>query len=213
MIHTKLVIYSKDYYSCELTKKYPVRVTIVSIQLPEGYGYIEALNGNEESIRSYIDAIQKSKDIIKFEITYSSPILYWTRTIHQLDYPSIYETVLNSGNMSILPITISNGLQYHTILSPDRTYLKNLLKLLKVRFTSVKIQSTSSIPFGFQQSLLTVKQLEAFQLAFKSGYYRIPKQIKLTELAPKLGIKRVAMQERLKRAELKILQEFAFQWV
>lgn len=36
MIQTNLQISSKDYYLCELTKKIPVQVTIVAVQLPEG---------------------------------------------------------------------------------------------------------------------------------------------------------------------------------
>ncbi|UCE13353.1 MAG: helix-turn-helix domain-containing protein [Candidatus Heimdallarchaeota archaeon] len=209
MIETKLQISSKEYYSCKLTKKIDVRVVIVTIQLPEGYGYVEALNGDEKTIKAYIDGYKTSSDIIELEVTHKSPTVYWTRTIHKLDYPSIYETVLESKNMTILPITIVNGIQHHTVLSPSRESLKNLIEILKSRYTTVKIISLSSTPFKSKKTLLTPKQLEAFKLAHRSGYYEIPRRKKIEELAPMLGIERVAMQERLRRAELRILTDYA----
>jgi predicted DNA binding protein len=209
VIQTYLQISSKDYYSCTITKRIPVKVTIVTILLPEGFGLVEALEGGENSIRAFVDSMKASDSIQEFEVTYASPTIYWTRTIHRLDFPSIYETVLETGNMSLLPITVYNGIQHHTVLSPNRDNLKILLKTLKSRFTAVKIVSLTSIPLKLQEDILTSKQLEAFRLAFRRGYYKIPRKAKLEELAQQIGIKRVAMQERLRRAELRILSEYA----
>ena len=211
MIQTNLQISSKDYYLCELTKKIPVKVTIVTILLPEGYGLIEALEGGERSIQLYVDSIRASESVLEFEVTYSSPNVYFTRSVHNLDFPSIYETILEAGSMSLLPITIVKGIQYHTVYSPSRDALKTLLAMLKSRFTTVKILSLSSAPLRSEQTLLTPKQLEAFKLAFNKGYYEIPRRSKINieTLAQHLGIKRVAMQERLRRAELRILTDYA----
>ncbi|MFW9906181.1 MAG: helix-turn-helix domain-containing protein [Candidatus Thorarchaeota archaeon] len=211
MIQTNLQISSKDYYLCELTKNIPVKVTIITIRLPEGYGFIEALEGGEQTIQLYINSIKTSKSVLEFEVTYSSPTIYFTRSVHDLDFPSIYETILESGSMSLLPIIIAKGIQYHTVYSPSRYALKTLLTTLKSRFTAVKIISLSSIPFKSQHTLLTPKQLEAFELAYKKGYYEIPRRskIKIQDLAQYIGIKRVAMQERLRRAEHRILSDYA----
>lgn len=209
MIETNLQISSKDYYSCELTEKIDVKVTIVTIQLPEGYGYVEALKGGEKTIEAFIQGYRSSHNILELEVTYKSPTVYWTRTIHKLDFPSIYETILESKNMSLLPIIIVNGIQHHTVLSPSRESLKKLLETLKSRFTSVKIISIRSTPINLNKNLLTFKQLEAFKLAYASGYYEIPRRKKIKEMAPILGIERVAMQERLRRAELRILTDYA----
>jgi predicted DNA binding protein len=155
-----------------------------------------------------VNALTASKSVLEFEITYKSQEVYWTRIIHKLDFPSIYETVLESGNMSLLPITIMKGVQFHTVLSPSRNSLKNLLEILKTRFTAVKILSLHSEPLKSKMNLLTQKQLEAFTLAFNQGYYRMPRHVRIEDLAKKLGVKRVAVQERLRRAELRIFTEF-----
>ncbi len=210
MIQTNLQISSKDYYLCELTKKIPVKVTIVTIRLPEGYGLLEALEGGEEIIQLYVDNVRTSDSVLEFEVTYSSPNVYWTRSVHNLDFPSIYETILESGSMSLLPIIIKKGIQYHTVYSPSRNALKKLLEMLKSRFTTVNIVSLRSTPLKSEEKLLTPKQQEAFRLAYNKGYYEIPRRLRINieTLARQLGIKRVAMQERLRRAEFRILTDY-----
>lgn len=119
------------------------------------------------------------------------------------------KSILESGSMSLLPIRIAHGIQHHDVLSPSRDALKKLLRTYKSRFTAVKIVSLHSTPGGLQKSLLSMKQNKAFKFAYDSGYYEIPRQRKIEELAQQLGIKRVAMQERLRRAELRILSNYA----
>ena len=110
---------------------------------------------------------------------------------------------------SMRPLSpIENGVQRHVILAPTRDALSQLLKELRSRFTKVsvkRISSTADSPFS---RVLTQKQHEAFLLAHRSGYYRLQKRPKLSDLSKTLGIKRVAMQERLRRAEARIMDWF-----
>lgn len=208
MIQTLLEISPRGYSTCEITRKIPVKVTIVAIQYPVGYGYLEALKGGEKSIREYIAFLRELKHVQEYEVIFSSPSIYWTRSVFTKDYPSIYKTVLDLGSMPILPLMISSGTQYYTILSPSPELLKLLLKGLKKRFTSVEIKSLSSTPLKSKESLLTRKQLDAFKLAYDLGYYSIPRDLTIKDLAQKLGIKRTSMQERLRRAEKRIFSEY-----
>ncbi|MFW9995208.1 MAG: helix-turn-helix domain-containing protein [Candidatus Odinarchaeota archaeon] len=209
MIQCRLLISSEDYYTCQLTREIPVRVTIVTINLPAGFAIIEPLAGGEETLKRYVNAMHQSASIIKFDITRESPDGYWTRSVHQLDYPSIYETILESGSMTLLPVIIEKGVQNHNILSPSPKALESLLRTLNTRFTNVKIKQLHSRPGSLFPSLLTDKQLEAFKIAHESGYYSVPRKTKVTELAKKIGIKRVAMQERLRRVEMRIMKDYA----
>ncbi|MFX0085216.1 MAG: helix-turn-helix domain-containing protein [Candidatus Hodarchaeota archaeon] len=208
MIQTKLDISPKDYPTCKITRKTDVKVTIVAIQYPEGYGYVEALNGSEKTIRDYVNASKTLKDVEEYEVLFSSPSIYWTRSIFSQDFPSIYKTILEVGSMPLLPLIIARGVQHYTILSPSSNLLKKLLKTLKERFTSIEIISLSSIPQKLHKSLLSPKQSEAFNLAYNEGYYNIPRKIKIEDMAYKLGIKRTAMQERLRRAEKQIFTDY-----
>ena len=204
-----LQISSEHYYSCVLTQKIPVRVSIVTIDGDSGFGIVEPLDGDEQSVKRYVAELEKSPSTKEVEVTYSSPNGYWTRVVHELDSPSIYATILQSGCMTNLPIIIENGIQNHMVLFPSRDKLRSLLHLLRTRFTNVSIKKIRSIPIGLSKVSLTKKQEEAFKLVFNSGYYSIPRQSHLEELSGKLDIKRVALQERLRRAELQIMTAYA----
>ncbi|MHA1199830.1 MAG: helix-turn-helix domain-containing protein [Candidatus Heimdallarchaeaceae archaeon] len=209
MIRSKIAISSKDYYSCELTKKLPVRVTILAINGGEGLGFYESLDNKIEDLEKYVQFMQKSPQVEYIKVTHKSEKRFWTRVVHKLDYPSIHDTILESGSMTILPMIIENGVQYHTILSPTPKAFRDLIKKLQDRFSTIQLRATSSKPTETTQYLLTGKQYEAIKLAFKKGYYEIPRKCTLEELSTSLGIKRVAMQERIRRAESRIMKEYA----
>ncbi|MHA1707921.1 MAG: helix-turn-helix domain-containing protein [Candidatus Heimdallarchaeaceae archaeon] len=208
MIRSKIAISSRNYYSCELTRRIPIKVSILAINGTEGLGFYEPLDGKQETLEKYVQLMKKSNQIVEFQVTHKSPTRYWTRVVHKLDYPSIHDTILESGSMSILPIIIRGGVQYHTILSPSSQSFRTLLTKLRKRFTQIDLKALYSRPSKQNKDILTPKQFEAFVLAFNKGYYQISKKCSLKDLAKNLGISRVAFQERLKRAELRIFTSF-----
>ncbi len=203
-----LEISAENYYSCELTSKIPVRVSIMTIHGDTGFGVLESLQNRESDMESYVLHLKANDSIREIEVTYRSPEAYWTRVVHHLEGPSIYDTVLHSGCMSRLPIIIQNGVQKHTVLAPSRNKVKEMLGLLKSRFKGVQLIRLRTTPYTKSGVTLTEKQMEAFRLAYESGYYAIPRGAKITEMAKKLGISRVAMQERLRRAEREITKAY-----
>jgi predicted DNA binding protein len=204
-----LQIAAENYYSCELTDKIPVRVSIMTINGDTGFGVIEPVKGVESHLKEYVDKLKDDQDISEVEVTYKSPKAYWTRVVHHLEGPSIYETILSSGCMSQLPIIIQDGVQKHTVLAPSRDTVKEMLSLLRKRFSEVQLLRLRTTPYTKSGVPLTDKQMDAFRLAHESGYYEIPRSVKIAELAKKLDISRVAMQERLRRAERNIMNAYA----
>jgi predicted DNA binding protein len=213
MIQVSVQISSEGYYSCDLTKSIPVRVTIVTINGPIGFGIIESLDGTEKPLKQYIRKMKRSKNVLSIKTTFKSKVAYWTRALHEVGGQSIYETVLQSGCMTRLPIIIESGTQNHVILAPSRKVFSNLLRILRARFDVVKIRRLRSTATSTSQSILTSKQAEAMKHAIQSGYYEMPRRSRLRDLAKDLGIKRVAMQERLRRAEKSIMTEFAEEYL
>ncbi|PNX52837.1 MAG: hypothetical protein BV458_07490 [Thermoplasmata archaeon M9B2D] len=209
MIEAVLQIASENYYSCEITRTIPVRVSLVAINGPEGFGIIESLDGTETPLKRYAKSMKHSKNIIEFEVTHRSETQYWTRARHFMKDKSILETVLESGCMTKLPIVIANGKQTHTILSPTQMEFSRMFDNLKRRFTSVELERLRRYPSSISNPLLTKKQEEAFEIAWIRGYYDMPRKSEIKNLASEIGIKRVAFQERLRRAEKAIAKEFA----
>jgi predicted DNA binding protein len=209
MIQAILKIASENYYSCEITSKIPVRINLVAINGPEGFGIIDSLDGAESPLKKYAQYMKRSKSILEFEITYKSSSQYWTRARHHMEGPTIHQTVLESGCMTMLPIVISEGKQTHTILSPSQEAFSSLYETLRKRFTFVELDRVRRSPTGLFAPVLTKKQEKAFRIAFQRGYYEIPRRCDIEELTCEVTIKRVAFQERLRRAERAIMNEFA----
>ena len=208
VIQAKVLISTEDYYTCDITRTIPVRVSITTINGPVGFGIIESLAGGEESLKQYVSAMKASSSVLKIETTYQSPTAYWTRVAIQPDTPSIYETVLESSCMTRLPVIIQNGVQEHTILAPSKEAFRAMLNSLKARFSSVQLKRVRSSATGSPEHRLTSKQMKAVSLAFKLGYYDIPRRISIAEMSKSLGIKRVALQERLRRVERTLVNDF-----
>ncbi len=208
MIRSKIAISTNHYYSCEVSKKIPVRISVLAVNGPEGLGFVEALDRKKETLDEFVKLMKKSDQIIEFSITHKTPLRYWNKVKHSLDYPSIHDSILESGSMTILPITIENGIQYHNILSPSADSFRKLLAYLQERFTDVNIRALSSKPTETLQDFLTDKQYETLMLAHRKGYYEIPRKCTLEEIGEELGVKRVACQERMRRAERKIIDYY-----
>ncbi len=208
VVQCVIEVSSEHYYSCELTRKIPVRVSIVAINGNTGFGIVELLEHGEEALKTYVEQLRASSSVVSVDVTYESPKAYWTRVVHKMNGPSIHDTILKEGCMSFLPIIVERGYQIHTVLAPSRDMLSNLLHSLRKRFSRVKIRRIHSTPTVLSKEILTVKQKEAFSIAFETGYYSIPRECKIEDIASKLKIKRVAMQERLRRAELKIFAAY-----
>lgn len=213
MIEAKLEVTAEGYYSCDLTRKIPVRVTLVSINGPLGFGIIQSLTGEEKPLVDYIKNLKLSSSILEVRVTHTSPHQYWTEVTHKLRKKSIHETILESGCMSKLPIIIEGGTQIHHILAPDQEAFRLAFDNLRSRFSNVRILTLRRSPKGSFGPGLTRKQLEAVRLAVASGYYDMPRKSEVKKLAKKLKIKRVAMQERMRRAERKIMMLFVEEYL
>ncbi len=208
MIRSKIAISTEKYYSCELSKKIPIRISVIAVNGPEGLGFVEALDKKQETLDEFVKLMKKSDQIIDISITHKTSSMYWNKVKHKLDYPSIHDSILESGSMTVLPITIEDGVQYHNILSPSSESFRTLLKNLQERFTDVNIRALSSKPTETLQDFLTDKQFKTLMLAHRKGYYDIPRRCTLEEIGEELGIKRVACQERMRRAEQKIIDHY-----
>ncbi len=204
-----LRIEAENYYSCDLTREIPVRVTIVAINGDTGFAIIQPLDGSEEKVVQYIERLAKYDTIREVEITHRSTEGYWTRAVHRLDRKSIYETVLESRCMISFPIVVERGAQDLVVLCPSREALAGLLKALRLRFKSVQIRRLRSAPVAPSDVFLTPKQRAALLRAYQAGYYEIPRGITVAGLCEGLDVKRTAMQERLRRAEQRIISAYA----
>ncbi len=135
--------------------------------------------------------------------------------------PSTAKALLESKSIFMEPAVYEGGVERIVVMAPSddsfREFLASLDKSFNVKLKSkhyIRKNERISLDFfrnsGFLKlraaaDLITDKQLEAFQLACKHGYYEEPKKVSLKELAEMTGISEAAFSELLRKAEKKLL--------
>ncbi|MDD5172389.1 MAG: helix-turn-helix domain-containing protein, partial [Candidatus ainarchaeum sp.] len=109
-----------------------------------------------------------------------------------------------------------------TLLAPNFKSLRNFITLVGEKGYDLKIKSkryitpadspsldtfrtTGFTKLKFAGELLTDRQMEAFDLACRYGYYEEPKKTSIEELANKMGVSQSTFAELLRKAERKLL--------
>lgn len=137
-------------------------------------------------------------------------------------YKALTLKILDKSGVTLLESPVSEeGKDKEILAASSYKDLKNLIDKWKeqkdweVKLKRKKHVETEKIKIdmfktsGFfdlasAKELLTDKQLEAFELACKYGYYEIPKKITLEELAVRMGISPPTLAEHLRKAEAKL---------
>ncbi len=124
-----------------------------------------------------------------------------------------HSAVLNSSLFFFKPDIIKGGYEWWYVASWDKKELMKLyytLKKLKgkatVELISIKRQRVNVFLEDILQTL-TTKQFEAFRSCWKFGYYAIPRKMSLEEIAAKLKTPTSTFRERVRAAEMKIMDE------
>ncbi len=135
--------------------------------------------------------------------------------------PSTAKALLESRSIFMEPAVYEGGVERIVVMAPSddsfRQFVDSLDKSFNVKLKSkhyIRKNEKISLDFfrnsGFLKlraaaDLITDKQLEAFQLACRYGYYEEPKKTSLKELAELSGISEAAFSELLRKAERKLL--------
>ncbi|HLD60361.1 MAG TPA: helix-turn-helix domain-containing protein, partial [Candidatus Bilamarchaeaceae archaeon] len=155
-----------------------------------------------ETFRRFVSHVRESENVLQV-----IPIEMGTDPLVQVTWKApvtSYDAVLNSGCVISSSCYSREGYEGYKVFAQSPSKIKKLLLELdqigEVRMFSIKNCFSETSQFN-----LTQKQKQAIASAISLGYYEWPKKVNLKELAKKLGIKRRALQENLRKAESKVL--------
>ncbi|MDP2909398.1 MAG: helix-turn-helix domain-containing protein [Nanoarchaeota archaeon] len=173
---------------------------------------IQIVNGDEKKIRAYEKYLKKHKLIAQVERVGNIIFSLSKHGIKQVEYTALYNPELFypvPGNYN------EEGFEIWSIASWNRAALENVIKLIKnakattyFEILKLKKEIIKEIYLPKLFPKLSEKQQEAFNLAVKNGYYKIPKGITLEKLAKIMKISKPTLQEHLRKAESKLIPLF-----
>tara|TARA_B100000287_G_scaffold380451_1_gene384171 strand:+ start:131 stop:745 length:615 start_codon:yes stop_codon:yes gene_type:complete len=81
---------------------------------------------------------------------------------------------------------------------------KQLVNEIELENLQMKLKSTRSS----EEKLLTARQREVFELAFRRGYWTAPREVTLTDLSTELGISKSTLSVMLHSIESKVIDKY-----
>ena len=109
--------------------------------------------------------------------------------------PWILNTLVKTKLLISYPVLVKEG-KIRMEAITNRSKVDRFLTQLEKKEIKTKIER---IGYGFKPTLLTQRQNEILNVAYKNGYFDIPRKISLTEFANNLNISKSALSETLRR--------------
>jgi len=120
----------------------------------------------------HIETLPESGNSVVYRVTYQTP--------------SIHTITRRHGVLTRYPIVVQNGIsQFETFAS--NAQMRSYLKELKARVGPSQVGIVHQGSVSAQTLGLTANQVAIFQAAVGAGFFHVPREITLTELAGRLG--------------------------
>jgi predicted DNA binding protein len=215
MKQAKFAVYHQGCWGSYTTEKFPE----VSLRLVSPVTYLkhekdevvyqalwEVIAPDSASLERYLSGIKLLRDVYSMEVLQKGKLkaLFMLR-VKSPGSPS--EMILKKGAIMTEPVVLDKGYEIYSVVSAEPSNIVKLLEELE-DVGEVKILRIGESRMEPTPLRLTDKQLLAIKTALSSEYYSWPRKVTLEELARKIGMKRRAFQENLRKAEAKVFPEF-----
>ncbi|MGD2248382.1 MAG: helix-turn-helix domain-containing protein [Candidatus Methanofastidiosia archaeon] len=216
MMEVNFQIKPRQCWAQELSEKYPdIKMTVFSIHQEKGLSRWEC-----DSLSLMHEAVHDAEahdTIVSLDIFSEKDNEIIVQSVCNCENRYKVHDILSRGGCYYLlpnPIVTYEGAKHYKILAPNTEKLKkvveNLQKIGDVKITSVHplghLDDSFFINITKLRNLLSEKQLRTLKMAYQRGYFTIPKQVRIQDLADELGLSSPAtVYEQLAEAENRII--------
>ncbi len=166
------------------------------------------LFGNKKSIKEFIKSLKSDKRVLNIELKNDF-------FIGAIKESASLKPIYNEKIFYVKPSFISkNGYEIGYLASFNKKDLMNIIKMLtksyQGKLLSIQQKNIKSISLSKISPELTEKQKMAINLAIEYGYYNVPRDIDLQQLARIAKLSFSTFQVHLRKAESKLIP-FSFE--
>jgi predicted DNA binding protein len=150
-----------------------------------------------------VEALRAHPGIAAFELLESGDRRALSK--YETTHTGLYEFVQHSELPVEFPVVAKNG-WFEFDLTGTRAELDRLQAVLEQRGSEYELLSVVSTGEG--DGLVTERQRELLEAAIREGYYEVPRECTLAELAESVGVDKSTASTVLRRGEATVLKSF-----
>lgn len=187
----------------EVSRSFPDATLRLLTGVPKGDRALELGEVRAENPESVTNAIQEHTDISEYDQLYVDD----SRAIGQYEAAEkrLYEFLWASSVPPEFPIIIENG-----EMEFDLTATQEQFEAFGAALddTGRQYDLLTVVHTDEQDALLTNRQKKYLTVAYRSGYFEVPRECTLTELADTLGVDKSSASETIRRGAGHIIEQF-----
>lgn len=192
-----------DIWVTEVSRSFPDATLRLLTGVPKGDWALELGEVRAEQPESVTDTIQEHADIAEYTQLYIDD----RRAIgqYEADEKSLYEFLWASSFPPEFPITVENGEMEFGLTATQEQFeaFGSSLDDTGREYDLVTLVHTDE-----QDALLTERQQEYLAVAYRRGYFEVPRTCTLAELADTLGVDKSSASETIRRGAGRIIGQF-----
>jgi len=158
------------------------------------------------SVRHLMDIGEGQMRKVPKELTAKGHVQGKTSVWLESEGCEVCNTILKHDAFLVSGKSIENSVISYSFMVPTHEAYKDIIADLEKTGFKVNVRKVGK--FEQQIGVLTENQERIFWLALKSGFFDYPRQVRLAELAAKLGISPATLSEIIRRGTRRLLEHY-----
>jgi len=193
----------EDIWIAEVSTAFPDATLRLLTGVPKGDRALELGEVVADAPEPVVEAIRSHPDIAEYDLLHADD----RRTIAQYEAVErrLYEFLWGSSLPPEFPLLVEDG-EMEFDLTATRDQFEAFGASLDASGRQYDLLSV--VHTDEDRSLLTERQREGLTVALRRGYFEVPRECTLAELAADLGVDKSSASETIRRGTARVLEEF-----
>jgi predicted DNA binding protein len=192
-----------DIWVTDVSTSFPDATLRLLTGVPKGDRALELGEVRGENARAVADSIRSHPDIRAYDQLYEDD--HRTIAQYEADEKSLYEFLWSSSLPPEFPIIVENGEMEFDVTATQQQFdaFGDALDETGRQYDLLTLVHTDE-----RDGLLTDRQRECLTVAQRRGYFEVPRDCTLAELADTLGVDKSTASETIRRGTARVLEQF-----
>lgn len=197
------MVLSDDLWVSDISTRFPDATLRLLTGVPMGDRVLELGEVQANAPEKVTDAIRRHPDISAHETMYADDMRVIAR--YEADERSLYEFLWNSSLPPEFPIVVENGEMEFGLTATQEQFeaFGAALDDRERRYELLSLVHTDD-----RETVVTERQRECLETAQRLGYFEVPRESTLAEVAEELGVDKSTASETLRRGSARVLDWF-----